>query len=102
MRIYYSDYDYLYEFFEDKEMLDKFMRDFNGIELKVDLHEHNRFLTQKKLIDGVSPSDIAKELDMNRQTVYKIRERMIKGNLIMYAVRDDSDQLDLRRLNENR
>ena len=102
MRIYYSDYDYLYEFFEDKEMLGKFMRDFNGINLKVDLHEHNRFLTQKRLIDGDSPSEIAEDLEMNRQTVYKIRERMIKGNLIMYAVRNDDDQIDLRRLNENR
>ena len=85
MRKIYNDYDYLRDFFENEEQLDKFMRMYDGFDFTISLHDHNRFLTERMLLEGVMPMQIVKELEMKTQTVYKIRSRMIKKNLLEHA-----------------
>lgn len=79
------DYELLYEFFPDKNQLSAFMVMFNGLTMKIKLHDHKRCIAQQLLIKGDRPSDIARALDMRANTVAKIKERMIKDNLVLYA-----------------
>lgn len=84
-----TDYDYLYEFFEDEDMLYRFCEYLDGIRIKVSLSTHKRIMCQKRLIEGVSTKEIAEMLDMKRGTVQKIRYRMLRRNLVAYSAISD-------------
>ena len=84
-----SDYDYLFEFFDDEKMLYKFCEYLDGIVIKIDFNTHKRIMCQKRLIEGLSTSEIAEELDMKLGTVQKIRYRMLQSNLVAYSALSD-------------
>ena len=84
-----TDYDYLYEFFNDEDTLYKFCEYLDGIVIKVDFNTHKRIMCQKRLVKGHSTMEIAEALDMKLGTVQKIRYRMLKSNLIAYSAISD-------------
>lgn len=84
-----SDYDYLYEFFDDEDMLYKFCEYLDGIVIKIDFNTHKRIMCQKRLVEGFSTIEIAAQLDMKLGTVQKIRYRMLRSNLVAYSAISD-------------
>lgn len=84
-----SDYDYLYEFFDDEDMLYRFCEYLDGIVIKIDFNTHKRIMCQKRLVEGLSTIEIASQLDMKLGTVQKIRYRMLRSNLIAYSAISD-------------
>ena len=82
-----GDYDYIREFFKDNpDELDRFMRQFDGIRLMVELSSHKRFQAQVMLLRGSHPNDVCRELDMIKSTVWSIKQRMQKN--LMYMVKE--------------
>lgn len=87
-----TDYDYLYEFFKDEDMLYRFCEYLDGIKIKVELNTHKRIMCQKKLIEGAGTKEIAEKLNMKLGTVQKIRYRMLQNNLVAYSAISDKKE----------
>ena len=83
-----NDYDYIRDFFKDDHVtLERFMRSFDGIRIRIKLDSHKRFESQVRLLRGLHPNVIAEELEMKVGTVWKIKQRLHEK--LMYAVEDE-------------
>ena len=71
------DYDYIDDFFDDKKLLEKFMLQFDGWNLKVNLNHYNNAKAKELLLEGDDPHLISLKLEMKVNTVHKIKYRMM-------------------------
>ncbi len=85
-----NDYDYIRDFFRDREELERFMVAFDGIRIRVKLETHKRFEAQVRLLRGVHPNEIAHELDMKVNTIRQIKHRL-QDNLL-YMVEEEANE----------
>ncbi len=73
----FGDYEYIYDALLDyPEALEHIMQKLDGLQIRIKLHEHKRFAVQKKLLSGVSPQQIAIDLEMKLKVVQNIKYRM--------------------------
>lgn len=78
----FGDYEYIHYALEDfPEARKILMEKLDGVRIRVKLDEHKRFLAQQMLLKGVSPAEIASELDMKKKTVQGIKYRMQRAIL---------------------
>ena len=74
---------------DDYELAEKICLRLDGLCLKFNISQVKRLMVHKMLIEGVQPVAIAKRLEMKKNTVYKIRRRMIASGLTYYTGDND-------------
>lgn len=79
----------LYACDDDIDLAEKICRRLNGVRIMPSIKQFNRLKTQRLLLKGKTVPEIAKELDMAKDTIYAIRKTMIRDGLVYYTGEDN-------------